>query len=289
MDLNVTTETPTGKRSWTQEDLEEDRQSSKPILFIYGDKGDGKTVVALGKSMLGDTVYSLSFDAMTGENIADPKLFSDSKLLHNWDVNKKLVKYPPEGWAQSAHDTFDFAHAVLDLIEKEHAGNVDWLLLDGWDGYKEICAMRAKHRYKIQYDKNVPEDNKAFWSVRNVLLDSVPSRMQQLANKGVLVTSYIYRAKKIVDGVVVATKELPSWAGKIMTHSQLKLLVDKRGFGDNRVYRVLVDSPKGVLNGMFQDGYWYNVTGMDNLKLFWEGNGVLYEDKTRPVPNISMS
>lgn len=257
----------------------ESRKAGKPLIFIFGESKIGKSSLALSKAYSGDKIMSLSFDTMTAENLEDDELFPDASGIHNWNVVENYRSDPEEQWCESAQETFDYAIWLLHKIKEEHQ-NRDWVLLDGYDALSEIVMLRAKIRYGIESWKQVPEMHLAYWNERNRLLRMILDAASATAEKGMLVTTYIYSNKKMHDGAVVSTEERPKWSDWMEKRCQVAIKVYNI-WNPRKVafdYRALVYSSKGAFKKLWPTGVLYDITGPENLKLFWEGTAPRIRD-----------
>src|SRR3989304_8958106 len=82
------------------------------VIMVHGDKGDGKTVLALSVVNDGDSVAALSFDQQT--NIIKKNIYGKNPKITVFDATRYYSSADQNKMLERASDTYDY---ILKLID----------------------------------------------------------------------------------------------------------------------------------------------------------------------------
>jgi len=187
-----------------------DYSPAKPALrqtfMIYGEKGDGKTVLAFSYP---GKIACLSFDRKSMP--IKINFYKDSDRITVYDGIRYLNKTSPEAWLESAVLSFKYVNGLLEKIRKEEP---DWIVIDGLEILvRDICEMTMRCRNNIQPFAGVELN---LWKERNMYVDQIHETCLAIAKKGVIYTAYVdTKAVKIEKGKVVESTRQPKWAANV--------------------------------------------------------------------------
>ncbi|MCW1309283.1 MAG: AAA family ATPase [Candidatus Nanoarchaeia archaeon] len=189
-------------------ELTEDGIPSKEVYLIYGNKGVGKTVTALS---FPGKILALSFDRKTA--IIKANMFKNDDRIKIYNAVKYMDYSNPEALTKSANDTYQYILFILEEHVK-HYGNPDWVLIDGSDIFHQICEWTMRYRHNIEPFAGISNLN--VWKERRLLIRNIHYKALDIANKGVIYTTYTEKDSIVVDGELITQKDVPRWIDVLM-------------------------------------------------------------------------
>jgi len=234
-------------------EIKEDVASAKLVILIYGEKGCGKTMQAF--SFPGE-IACLSFDQKS-MRIKQNKYNKDDRI-HVFDMVKFMDYTDQSSVTQSSSKTYEYINAVLEHLEK--TVKPDWIVIDGSDIFHTICEWTMRFRHGIEAFAGIQNLN--LWKERRLLMRQIHNRCLQIANRGVIYTTYSVKDDLVVDGELVLKKDVPQWIDVIMYATDVVI----HAFTDpvSRTYRAKIITSKD--DALFPSGRSYDVTD----KKLWE-------------------
>lgn len=291
-------------------DLSDAAESKSRTFMVYGEKGDGKTVVGLSIILASgatdehphgtDTVYAMSFDRQTKKIVDDFYAYVDDDLkaaamreddsLTEGEAARLVAKRPEfldrmkvkDGirylrktsstmWLESAVVSLRYVFALLQRDAPKF--NPDWIMIDGLEMMvRDICELSMRCRNNLPAFSGVELN---LWKERNMYVDDIFDQAARVAKKGVVVTAYVNeQAIKIEGGRVIETKRKPKWAANVRTHVGNVIRVEGKDDGDDgRGYTAYVESAKYM---KLKTGIRVDVTG-DAEKGIFKGFKDMFE------------
>ncbi|RLG79984.1 MAG: hypothetical protein DRO09_03715, partial [Thermoprotei archaeon] len=232
---------------------EEQLPPVKLVFMIYGDKGSGKTSVAM--SFPGEIVV-LSFDRKAA--IIKASRFGNDRRIHVFDVTKYMDYSSSETVCESAEKTFVYINKLLDYVAEKI--KPDWIVIDGAEEFQKICEYTMRARHGLTAIEGVKNLN--LWKERRLYIRQVHNKALNIAKKGIIYTTWSTWEERIVLGDVVDRRQVPKWIDVLKTESDI-ILRTEYDPAQRRFY-VRVESSK--LDSLFPTGKVYDVTD----KYFWE-------------------
>lgn len=214
-------------------DLDTSTYGGKESITVVGDKGGGKTTLALafpGKKLV------ISYDRMAIRNkykMRDPENIKVIDPMTLYDASSPLRK------RNSMVKIFDYLVGVEEYPDAPREGGLldtekldaekrpDYVIHDGVDILIEICEMVMRHRYDLLPAQGVEWN---WWKVRKDAIQDVYHKSLTLAKKGVIYTTYFTDKQfdKDITGMKT-TKELPKWMDIILHQTLHTFAVSAQG------------------------------------------------------------
>lgn len=218
---------------------EVEEPAPKEVILIYGHKGHGKTYLAM--SFPGKIVV-LSFDRKSAQ--VKYKDFKGDGRIKVYDVMKYVDYSTPQRWLETAEKTFKFLNALLDqVIAKDPP---DWIVIDGSEIFQQICEMTMRYRNNLMPFQGIANLN--LWKERRMYIRQIHNKCLNIAKKGIIYTTYVDKDEIVVDGEIIARKDVPRWIDAIMyetdTVIRVTSLTDTEG---TKRFIATVESSKGTL------------------------------------------
>jgi len=187
------------------EDLfaEEPSQPAKEVWLVFGDKGTGKTTVAM--SFPGE-ILVLSFDRKSA--IIKLNMYNNDPRIHVFDIVKYMDYSSPEKMTASADKTFEYINALLDGYTNRYP-RPDWVVIDGAQIFQQICEWTMRYRHNLGPFDGVANLN--LWKERRMYIRQIHNKALNLAKRGIIYTTYIEKDEVIIKGEVVTRKDTPAW------------------------------------------------------------------------------
>ncbi len=239
------------------------------IITVYGLKGPGKTYSSFG---LDGTILCLSFDRKS-ETIHIEEFNSDPRIIVE-DAVKYLDKTTPSAYTASSEKTFKFICSKeepdIGMLEKykREGKRFDWVMLDCTEEMNKICEMVMRYRNGLMPSQGVA--NRNLWKDRRLYINAIHNAAVDIANKGVIYTTYTDENKIIKDGEIVALETMPKWIDVQMLETDvvIHVFVEQSYKTNERKFIGVVDSSKYKL---FPTGKRADITGK-GLKALMKDN-----------------
>lgn len=216
----------------------------KKIVFVHGDKNDGKTIAAYGMLENNETALVLSFDNKSSRPL-DVK--EGLTFLRNAPITIHVInasKHYNMTDEQTIFSTAELTYFYVDKILKDYMDpnnekakiggrTPDWVIIDGVDRMKSIFEMYMRKKNGLQPTSGVPI---YVWNDRKQFLNNVYDLSLKCCNTGVIYISYS-DVKELVDNcVVVKKKEVPKWFGKLKEETDIEIRAHAERDGKNARY-----------------------------------------------------
>ncbi len=227
---------------------EEEDNLGALVYTIYGQKGVGKTTLALA---FPGEILAFSFDRKTA--IVKKFLYNNDPRIHVYDIIKGVDYSTPEQMLKTADETYD---AFVNFL-KNYNGKVDFIVIDDAADYQELCEWKMRYRHKLDAFSGFANLN--FWKERNKYMTYVHSLMLNIAKKGIIYTTYTDKDETIVNGNVLTKKDIPKWVGIVLTNTDVVLKV----YIDDGQRKLLVESSKN--DNLFKTGTVYTINTKEQL------------------------
>lgn len=224
---------------------------TKLIATIVGEKGDGKTTIAMtfpGK------IFALSYDHKT-ERVA--KQFVRLGLKKQEDIHvanpmKYRFGFVDDQCAAGYLNTLE-AVKILGNIEP---GKWDFILFDG----TEIMIKQAE--MKMRYENNIPPNagiaNRSLWNDRRMTLQRLYDMAHKIANVGVIFTAYWDYADDSDDNGKEAKKKNPKWTDVVKHETDLLIEASHQVYNGKATFFADIITSKDDF--FIKTGTRYNVT-----------------------------
>lgn len=192
--------------------------SSKETYCVYGEKGNGKTVLALG---FPGKISALSFDRKT----MAPKVnfYDNDSRIKIYDA----VEYFNRDSAlvlDSAMKTYEYVKFLLDNIAEKD--KPDWILIDGLEILEKIAEFVMRKRSNLHPYQGIVNMN--LWKIRRSILDEVHQRANFIAKRGVIYTVYTTVSEIIEEGTVISKTKVPKYIDTILWETDIVLFVENK-------------------------------------------------------------
>lgn len=232
---------------------EEQSPPAKEVYLVFGEKGSGKTTLAL--SFPGEIVC-LSFDRKSA--IIKTSRYGNDRRIHVFDVVKYMDYSSPSKVTESAAKTFEFVNAVLDYA----AMNIrpDWIVIDGAEIFHQVCEWTMRHRHGIEAFAGISNLN--LWKERRLYIRQIHNKALNVARRGVIYTTYTDKDEIVVQGELVTKKDVPKWIDVLVFETDYVIKCEMDPV--NRKFLAKVVTSKD--DGRLPTGRVYDVTD----KGFWE-------------------
>jgi hypothetical protein len=233
---------------------EEVSRPAKEVWLLFGDKGTGKTTVAL--SFPGE-ILVLSFDRKSA--IIKHNMYNDDPRIHVFDVVKYMDYSTPEKMTESAEKTFEYINFILDNYTKRYP-QPDWVVIDGSQIFQQICEWTMRHRHNLGPFDGIANLN--LWKERRMYIRQVHNKALNLAKRGVIYTTYVEKDEVIIKGEVVTRKDTPAWIDVLIyetdyvlytSHDESKKTYHVRVVSSKNDKRVKSGAEFDVTNRRFSD------------------------------------
>lgn len=225
-----------------------------PQIFIFGDKGVGKTSFSF---LLPGTKLVLSYDGNAKIN--------KKKFVEIDPINKELIKIydlkdptdPKSGDATMSENIVNIGERIVEqtrfIISNYHP---DWVVFDGVDELSQYCELYMRKSQGLKAFEGTA--NRNVWKERNFFLNQLVELAKANTRCGVAYVGF----ERIVD--VDANGEIrriamPSWAAKIKSSTNIVVYVKRKIVdGVKRFYADVVSSKD---DNILVDGKTYEFTG----------------------------
>ena len=239
------------------------------ILTVYGLKGPGKTYSSF---CLDGSILCISFDRKS-ETVHSQDFNDDPRIVVK-DALRYLDKTTETAFTASSEKTFKYLVGKEDpeigILEKykQEGKRFDWVMLDCTEEMNRICEMVMRYRAGLMPSQGVA--NRNLWKNRRLYINAIHNAAVDIANKGVIYTTYTDEQKIIKEGEIVALETLPKWIDVQMLETDvvIHVFVEQSYKTNERKFIGVVDSSKYKL---FPTGKRADITGK-GLKALMKDN-----------------
>lgn len=208
------------------------------VYMLYGDKGDGKTVVAMS---FPGTITNLCFDRK-----ADPvkeNFFSNNARINVVDCIKWMDWSSEEKIVQSGDKTYRY---VLHVLEGLRSNPPDWIIIDASDRFQYFCELTMRYRNNLLPSEGIV--NRNLWKQRKQFVTHVHNLCLEIAKKGLIYTAYSVIINLYRDGEINNTLIKPKWLDVLILETDTVIRVENRvEKGGSRRFFAIVESSKTKL------------------------------------------
>lgn len=219
---------------------------SKDIITVYGDKGTGKTTATYGLIAPGSSVKVLSFDTNSVLPMELDYISEKNLSIEVLDSLRPFNRSTAEDMLRTSEIVCKWNTFLLDTIkEKDKKNNTetDWIIVDGFEQFTEICENAGRFELKIDKYQGVP--NPTVWKIRNMHIDNLHDKCIATANVGVIYIMYPKTDTSLIRmGQVIESERTPKWVSKVMKESQIKIHTTSEFVKDNTRYFAIIESSK---------------------------------------------
>jgi len=254
------------------EEVEE--ASPKTVLVIAGEKGHGKTTLAL--SMPGN-IAVLAYD----RKAAPVKFFfyKGDKRIRVFDMLRYYNPTSKNEVLEHAVKSVKYARALLNYLKEENA--VDWIVIDNFDVLTRLCEMTARYYNHLQPFGGTGEVGYKLFDERNFYIRTIFQSAFETAKKGVIYTLYLTTQEVVRGGQVVERTRVPKWVDAVLYETDVALVVSK--IPDERRFLCHVLTSKNEEE--FPTGLTVDVTDI-GFKAFKDKNRVVEQSLQSKVMEI---
>jgi hypothetical protein len=206
-------------------DMNEDRSFTKPIFYIFGDKGVGKTTTAL---TLPGTHGVISLDRKA-KRIKDQIVKRDPSAadrIHIYDG----VRYMSGNRDTLTEDSFITLKYIVKLLNEMPP--VDWVTIDATEVLLTICEMTM--RYVNRLDPFVGFKDWTLWKQRNAYVQEIHRLTYSRARVSPIYTGFSSTVEKLTERGIEETNEVPKWVDEIKSESDIVIKITQHLHGDTK-------------------------------------------------------
>lgn len=183
----------------------------KIIITVGGEKGHGKTSVAMG---LPGRIYTICMDGKAFR-VWESKYKFDKRITVL--DGKKFIKHKKlERHTADCEKTYRWIMYLLEQIRKR--GDADWIYFDASDRLLKIVEMKMRHKERLSPFQGVT--NRGAWNLRNFDSRQIHDTSLDIARYGLLYTTFREIVEVEEEGKVT-TKYKPSWTKVIKEETDI--------------------------------------------------------------------
>lgn len=228
-------------------EIEEEETLGKAVITIYGNKGEGKTTLALG---IDGKIVALSFDNKTA--LIKYNMYNGDKRIKVFNAVKYFSEDPNE-YTTSAKKTYKYVIAILKKVKEIKP---DWIIIDGTEIMMRIAEQVMREMNNLSPFQGVV--NRNIWKYRRLVIRNIHRKALDAAQKGVIYTTYTTKDEIVEEGTIVSKKDVPQYYDILLweTDVVIKAYSEFNEDNDKRFY-ARIDSSKLK---EFETGKIYDVT-----------------------------
>jgi len=200
------------------EEVEE--ATPKMVLVVAGEKGHGKTTLAL--SMPGN-IAVLAYD----RKAAPIKFFfyKGDERIRIFDMLRYYNPTSKNEVLEHAVKSVKYARALLNYLKEENT--VDWVVIDNFDVLTRLCEMTARYYNHLQPFGGTGEVGYKLFDERNFYIRTIFQNAFETAKKGVIYTLYLTTQEIVKNGQVMERTRVPKWVDAVLYETDVALVVSK--------------------------------------------------------------
>lgn len=230
----------------------EENPTNKLVFTIYGNKGDGKTTLALG---FPGRIFCISMDHKT--IAVKQNIYNNDNRIKVFDGIKYYDK-SPSNILESGKKTY---HYILSLLQKcnevPDEKKPDYILIDGLEVLSGVCEMYMRKKNGLKPFQGVANLN--VWKDRAFMMDEIHRLAYMGSRKGVIYTTYVnFETQDITEGNVTDMKDMPKWFGSVMMETDITIRASSTKTKEGREHFAIVMNSK--YDQILKSGKSYQVT-----------------------------
>jgi hypothetical protein len=204
------------KKFNTELTIEEDTTPNKPVFFIYGDKGVGKTTLAF---TFPGTLAVISFDNQS-KRIKDIFTRFDPTTKDRIHVYNgvKYYTYNVETATASGYLSLQYIKTILNSI------TADWIIFDGTEILLKLCELSMRYINNIPLLSGVEWQ---YWNYRNYYIREIHNLALKHARVGVIYVDWQVTIDDDTIAEKTIQKAMPKWASDIKHDTEFVIYVDR--------------------------------------------------------------
>ena len=172
------------------------------VITLYGAKGTGKSVMALG---FPGRLYVVSLDDKSQRVWADT--YNKDPRITVVSATKYMA-YGRDEMVAALSKTHAYVLFLLDKIEKR--GDADWIVIDGLERLTKCAEGVMREKFGLDMTANFA--NLGFWKERRRALAEAFFRALNVSKRGLILTTYQANEDTFIEaGRTVQRKQVPRW------------------------------------------------------------------------------
>lgn len=207
--------------------------SNKSIHTIYGQKGDGKTVLAFS---FPGKIAALCFDRKS--QIIKKHFYKNDERIKVYDVIEYLSE-DKDLYTASALTTYNYIKFLLENISKEKP---DWIVIDGLEILANISEMVMRYNNKLTPFQGIV--NRNVWKERRLIMRNIHKLALDASTKGVIYTTYTDKDEIVEEGTIKSKQTIPKWTDVVLWETDFVLHTFSKANKDGRRFYCDIISSK---------------------------------------------
>lgn len=195
--------------------FKEDLNEGKEVYTIYGEKGAGKTALALS---FPGTLAVLSFDRQT--TLIKNYLYKNDERIKIYDAIEFLSE-DVELINETSKLTYDYILFLLEEIEEKV--KPDWIIIDGLEILTKIGEGIMRYNHNIAPFAGIA--NLTVWKERRLVIRNIHKQSMDASKKGVIYTTYTENEEIILKGITINKTKVPNWIDIVMQQTNCVIYV----------------------------------------------------------------
>ena len=229
--------------------LDEAEDTSKVIFTIYGEKGEGKTTMALS---FPGKIACLSFDRKS--SIIKKDTYKNDSRIKVYDMIKYLDE-DPNFYTKSALITYKYCQFVLEELAKGKS-KPDWIVIDGLEIFSKIGEMVMRYNNNLKPFQGVI--NRNIWKERQLIMRKIHNRSRDVAIKGVVYTTYTQYDEIVEEGTIKTKAKVPKWTDVILWETDIVIYAYAKQ--DEKGKKFFINCVSSKMNDIIKTGHISEIT-----------------------------
>lgn len=230
--------------------FEEEQGSEKEVWVLAGDKGDGKTTIALG---FPGKIAALSFDHKT--ILVKKNIYKNDDRIKVYDALKYFDEEPSKK-LESAITTFGYLLFLLKEIKEKI--QPDYIVIDGSEIFTSIAELCMRKRNNVGLYSGIANQN--LWKERKDFLIKLHRVAVASAKRGLIYTTYTEKEELVADGTLISREKVPKWTGIILYEADIVAYAYSK-FDKDKGKRFYLKVANSKLEDVIKTGFHQDITG----------------------------